>query len=119
MKIERMIEQLKSIAEIAPGADVKLHHPRGNVALFCLCTVGRYDKEGKAQVFIEDESDIDMKNELYAQIEHAEEERIKTIDLIINLLEIGFTWTDFECYLNEKEYNDFLEVAKAHKLIEK
>ena len=117
MKIERMIEQLKNIAEKCPGADVKLHHPTGNVALFCLCTVASTDPTRSGSVFIEDASDLDVRNELYAQIEHAKDVKIKDVDLINNLLDIGFTWKDFEEYLDESDFRHFVDIANAHGII--
>lgn len=117
MKIERMIEQLQKIAEKCPGADVKLHHPTGNVALFCLCTVASSDPTYSSSVFIEDESDIDVRNELYAQIEHAKEIRMKDVDLLNTLFDIGFNWKHLKDWLDEEDYKYWVEVGNVHGLI--
>lgn len=117
MKIERMIKQLQEIAEKCPGAEVKMHHPTGNSALFCLCVTSCSNPTYSNSVFIEDESDIDVRNELYAQIEHAKEIRSKDVDLIKNLLEIGFNWKNFKDWLDKEDYENFVAVARAHDIL--
>lgn len=109
MKIEKMIEQLQSITEKYPEAEIKMHHHSGNTALFCLCTL----IHGKPIVFIEDESDIDTRNELYAQIDHAKDCNIKDVDLLQNLFAIGFTWKNLKDWLDKEDYDYFVEVGKA------
>ena len=112
MKIEKMIEELQRIQNICPGVDVKLHHPTGNVALFCLCIVASSDPTYSGSVFIEDESDIDVGNELYAQIEHAKNNNMNDNDLLDRLFEIGFTMKHLKDWLDEKDYLKFKEVYK-------
>lgn len=110
MKIEKMIEQLQKIAEVCPEADVKLHHPTGNVALFCLCTVASSDPTYSNSVFIEDESDIDVRNELYAQIEHAKEINMSDYNLLVKLFDIGFTMKHLKDWLDEEDYLKFSKI---------
>lgn len=110
MKIEKMIEQLQKIAKVSPGADVKLHHPTGSSALFCLCIAENSPNHAGA-VFIEDESDIDVRNELYAQIEHAKEIGMSDHDLYITLTDLGFTLKHFKDWLDVEDYNRFKKVV--------
>ena len=58
-------------------------------------------------MFIEDETDIDVRNELIAQIEYAKEQNIDDIVLLKNLFDIGFTWKTLEYWLDEKELERF------------
>lgn len=110
MKIEKMIDQLQRIAKTNPGADVKLHHPTGCSALFCLC-VADTSPNHAGVVFIEDETDIDIRNELYAQIEHAKEIGMNDNDLYTLLTDLGFTLKHFKEYLDIEDYNRFKKVV--------
>lgn len=113
MKIETMIEQLQKIQKVCPGSDVKLHHPTGNVALFCLSVVASSDPTYSGSVFIEDESDIDVRNELYAQIEHAKEINMNDYVLLGKLFDIGFTMKHLEDWLDKEDYLRFKEVYES------
>ena len=110
MKIEKMIEQLQKIAEKHPGAEVKLHHPTGYTALFCLYTSTNSDSAYSDCVFIEDETDINVENELYAQIEHAKEINMSDYYLLVKLFEIGFTMKHLKDWLDEEDYLRFSKI---------
>lgn len=118
MKIEKMIGQLKKIAEKYPGTDVRLHHPCGNIALFVLCSkCTNISHESTVNVFIEDESDIDVRSELYAQIENGKENALSDEEILIQLFDIGFNFDHIKEFLDKEDYEYWLNVGKENGLV--
>lgn len=106
MTVERMIKELQ---KYDPKAEVKMHHPKGNNALFVVALVGG------DTVFIEDKSDNDLRAELLARWE-LQNEGTDELDFFMDLIETGFTLEDIE--ENVPEFYDYAKgFLEEHGLI--
>ena len=104
MKVSKMIEFLRGCN---PEAEVKLHCITGHNALFvCQTTTAEGTK-----VFIEDETDSDLRNELVERFDTAVDCFDNELEFFLDLLDTGFTLKNIEEYVPEKyEYSkQFLE----------
>ena len=107
MKVKTMIEQLE---KMNPEAEVKLHHPEGDTALFVIalnCSMKNYSNV----VFIEGKEDIDVGEELRAQLKHAQETQMQTAKFVKKLTDIGFSLSDVKEHIPEM-YEYMKEVIK-------
>lgn len=111
MKVSRMIKMLQ---DMPPDAEVKLHHPEGNNALFVLQIINR--PEFEKVVFIEDKSDNDMCEELGCRFDQALEDGVDELDFFMDLIEIGITLDNIKEFVPDKyEYAKYF--MEEHGLI--
>lgn len=96
MKAKYLIEKLQ---QMNPETEIKMHHKDGNNALFILQTV-----KDNSVAWLEDISDIDVNEEINAQIKHAKEINIPDSELYYNLTQLGFTKTDIYDHLPNDKY---------------
>ena len=68
MKIKKMIESLEKFSKLNPDANVKLHGKCGESALFILGT-----KNDNETIWIESESDVNMKEEISERFKYIDE----------------------------------------------
>lgn len=102
MKIERLINQLTELQKSMPGAEVRLHHYTGDVALFALAINQDNAKEDqKNVVWIESTDDIDVGEELSARLNHATEIGMDDNDFLEDLLDTGFSEDDIKTHIPE------------------
>lgn len=110
MKVEALIKELE---KMNPEAEVYLHHPLGKEVLFCL--TGQIT--GQRKVWLEDEFDNDMEEELNARYKHALESGMDELDFYMNLLEIGITTEMVRVYLDDEHADHMKEFCEEHGLI--
>lgn len=109
MKIKKVIEYLK---QYNPEATLKLHHPDGEEVLF-VCAM----KHNKDVVFLETESDSDIKNELSERFANAMDEYIDEVDFYNDLINTGIT-VEMVCkYMGEETANHMQKFCAEHGLI--
>lgn len=114
MKIEKLINDLQALQQIAPGAEVKMHHWDGNNLLFALTSTNL--PQGKNVVWLEDATDNDMSAELDARFTDALENQMDELDFFMDLVETGITLEDIQKYLPAK-YNYAKSFMTDHGLI--
>lgn len=97
MKIKKMIEMLEEISKLNPSANVKLHGKYGESALFI-------DTENDNEiVWINSESDVDMRNEISERFRDIDESNNNAIDYYTDMLDLGITPTIVGKYIG-REY---------------
>lgn len=97
MKIKKMIETLEKFSKLNPDANVKLHCKCGESALFIMGA-----KNDNETVWIESESDTDMKEEISERFKHIDE-CDNAINYYTDMLDLGITPTMVGKYIG-KEY---------------
>ena len=97
MKIKKMIETLEKFSKFNPDANVKLHGKCGESALFILSA-----KNDNETVWIESESDTNMKEEISERFKYIDE-CDNAIDYYADMLDLGITPTMVGKYIG-KEY---------------
>lgn len=97
MKIKKMIETLEKFSKVSPDADVKLHGKYGESALFIMGV-----KDDNQVLWIESESDADMKAELYERFDSIDK-CDNAIDYYADMLDLSITPTMVGKYMG-KEY---------------
>lgn len=98
MKVRKMVETLSKMVQENPNSDVKLHGLHGESALF-ICK-----KKGDETIWIQSESDVDMKAELderFRFIENHDNESKK--ESIQTMLDTGMDPFMVSKYLGKKD----------------
>lgn len=109
MKVKTLIENLQCMPQ---EAEVKLHHFTGEEVLFALKIKGD-DKI----VWLETESDNDMKEEIGARFAYAEENQLDELDFYTNLLEIGINVEMVRKYIGNETADHMKQFCEEHGLM--
>lgn len=107
MKVSRMIKELQ---KMDPNAEVKLHTLGGESVLFVLTLLN-----DKSEVWLESESDVDLKSELETRFTALNEKQISDSELYTDLLEIGIGVDLVERYMGEEIANKMKEFYNANE----
>lgn len=111
MTVERMIKELQ---KMNPKATVKMHHFMGEAALFVLTAANN-----KNDVWIESASDNDMKSEIEARFQYAEENKIDELDFYKDMLEIGIDVDMVRKYMGNEKADYMQKFFISHNLYQK
>lgn len=95
MKVKKLIEYLQ---ECNPEATVKVGHSLGAEVFFVL-----RKRDDDSVVWIEDEHDFDMKNELKSRVKAYDDDCVEECDFYNDLIEDGFTPKMIRKYIGDEE----------------
>ena len=108
MTVERMIKELQ---KFNPKSSVRMRHKNGEPVLFVLGIDGDSEK-----VWLESESDANLKNELKERFETAYTEWDE-MDFYTDLLETGIDINMVRKYMGDSHANHMEHFCKNHGLI--
>ena len=111
MTARMMIEELQ---KFNPDARVMMHDWRGDEVLFVLKAANDYPT---SNVWLEGLEDIDIDEELKAELECAVDEFASEADFYAWWLEKGITPDMVELYVSEEAARHMIEVCEEHGLI--
>ena len=106
-----LINELK---KCNPYAKVVMHHWDGEEVLF---TCHTYNGRPTRNVWLESFDDMDVEEELKAELEHATEVGTDEVDFYMDWLERGFTCDVVYDYLGKEVADHMREFCKEHGLI--
>lgn len=109
MTVKRMIEDLK---KFNPNAQVKLHHFKGDNALFIVSLA-----DNPETVWIEGNEDVDLAGQLNSLIETATEDGWEERDFYSELVEKGITYEDIQKSLGKECADVFKENCENYGLL--
>lgn len=110
MRIRTLIQELQEIEKRHPDAVVKMHHPEGDGIMFAVA-----GKNGN--VWLEGREDMDVIEELRSQYEIAAETQRDELDFFTEMVDRGFTLTDFCFALPNDQYLYAKNFMEEHGLI--
>lgn len=110
ISIRTLIQELQEIEKHHPEAVVKMHHPEGDGIMFAVA-----GKDGN--VWLEGREDMDVIEELRSQYEIAAETQRDELDFFTEMVDRGFTLTDFCFALSNDQYLYAKNFMEEHGLI--
>ena len=93
-------------------AEIKMHSRDGEPLLFAVRLAN-----DKKNIWLESESDNDMREEISARFENAIENQIDELDFYFDLLETGIDIAMVRKYMGDERANHMEEYCKKHGLI--
>lgn len=109
MKVSKLIEKL---TEMNPEAEVRLNDYGGETVLFVNARLN-----DDRIVWLDGENDIDMRSEISARYEHADEVSMSEFDFYKDLLEIGITVNMVQKYMGDTYATRMENFCKEHELL--
>lgn len=110
LTIRNLIQELQRIEDKYPDTVVKMHHPKGDGIMFAVA-----GKDGN--VWLEGREDMDVIEELRSQYEIAAETQRDELDFFTEMVDRGFTLTDFCFALSNDQYLYAKNFMEEHGLI--
>ena len=109
---KRKLLELVNNLDCDDDAEIKMHSRDGESLLFVASLTN-----DKKNIWLESESDNDMREEINARFESAVENQIGELDFYFDLLETGIDVTMIRKYIGDEPANHMEEFCKEHGLI--
>ena len=108
MKVKTLIQKL---SKMNPEAEVRINDYNGDVALFVNARLN-----DKNVVWIDGEHDFNLREELSARFEKADNEQLDELDFYADLLEIGITVDIVRKYMGDSYADSMEKVLRINSL---